>query len=536
MNNLYKIVSIALLMLIGFSCSEDFLDVPNVNKPTEDSFYKTKQDFEDLIATVYMPIGYSQLFARSVHAINYALDDRILHEDFSTSALQYTATNAEIYNMYYGLYIGIFRANLFLQKLTDDIDFDEDRKKTMLGEAHYFRALYYFYLATWYEVPPLLTEPPLDPQVGYPNATQDDIYKLVESDFKLAIDYLPETWDNGRATKGAAMAFLGKTYLVQAKFSESADILKQLIDLNLYSLNMPTGTDSVDYVNAYLANFSSVDLPGSNGTYKSEFNTESIFDVNFSSYNSGRGGGWLPQRWSAGSNNTLLNGYSNITGGYGNIGIDDTNFPNEFESVTAHPSGLLKDPRFYAAFIQPGDALDWRPEYLDYFQEKLKRETFHISDLNGTLGSSMGTRKYIYPFHVEVGDNGAGSPFFDPNNWRLMRYADVLLMYTEAQFRATGSAADATALSAINEVRGRVGLSPLTLLSKDAIIHERDIELVGEHSRFWDLARWYKDGWLSLADVQQFKPTFQPRHVCFPMPLEEINRHNGVLKQNPKWE
>jgi len=173
---------------------------------------------------------------------------------------------------------------------------------------------------------------------------------------------------------------------------------------------------------------------------------------------------------------------------------------------------------------------------LNYFQDKLNRVTFHISDLNGTLGSSMGIRKYLYPFHVQVGDNGTGAPMYDPNNWRLMRYADVLLMYAEAQFRATGGAADATALSAINEVRGRVGLNPLTILSKQAIIHERDIELAGEHSRFWDLARWHNDGWLSLADVQQYKPTFQPRHVCFPLPILEINKHDSVLKQNPKWE
>ncbi len=524
-------------MFIGLSCSDDFLDVPNVNRPTEDSFYKTQEDFEDLLATVYMPIGFNQLFGNKVHVFNSAVDDRILHENFGVSSLQYTSSNSYIYDMYEGLFIGVFRANLFIQKLTDDIDINEDRKKAMLGEAHFFRALYYYYLATWYEVPPLLTEPPIDPQKGYPNATQDDIYNFVETNFKLAINYLPEIMENGRVTKGAAMAFLGKTYLVRAKFTEAADILKQLINLNLYALNMPTGTDSIDYVNAYLANFSSVDLPGSNGSYKSEFNSESIFDVNFSTYSNGIASSmYLPMRFSTGSFVTALNGYSNITGGYGNISIDDIKFPSEFEVVTAHPSGLQKDPRYYATFIQEGDTLDWRDNYLDYFQDKLNRVTFHISDLNSSLGSSMGIRKYLYPFHVNVGDNGAGAPGFDPNNWRLMRYADVLLMYAEAQFRATGGAADATALSAINEVRGRVGLNPLTILSKQAIIHERDIELVGEHSRFWDLARWYNDGWLSLADVQQYKPTFQPRHVCLPLQIVEINRHDGVLKQNPKWE
>ncbi|MEN8230496.1 MAG: RagB/SusD family nutrient uptake outer membrane protein, partial [Bacteroidota bacterium] len=75
-----------------------------------------------------------------------------------------------------------------------------------------------------------------------------------------------------------------------------------------------------------------------------------------------------------------------------------------------------------------------------------------------------------------------------------------------------------------------------TALSKEAIVHERDIELALEHKRFWDFARWYRDGWMTLSEIQAFKPTYQPRHVCYPIPLREINKHYGVLKQNPKWE
>ena len=536
MNKIFKITLLSLMIFISSSCSKDFLDVKNVNSLSESGFYKTEKDFEDLLATCYMPIGYHQLFGNQVHALNFAMDDRILHENYSFSNLQYTSTTPEIYNLYDGLYIGVYRTNLFLQKLTDDIKFDEAKKEVMFGQVYFLRGLYYYYLATWFEVPQLLLEPPSDPSKGYPNATQEEVYKVVEDDFKKAIELLIENMENGRATKGAAMAFLGKTYLVQGKFEESANILKQLIDLNIYNLNEPKGDMPIDYINAYLANFSAVDLPGSNGkSYQSEFNSESIFDVNFSDYNSGRGGGYLPERWSTGSHITWFNGYSTITGGFGNIAIDDKTFPDAFEKVTNHPSGLQKDPRYYATFINIGDTLDWRPEYKSYFEEKLGRITFAMQDLNGTLGTSAGLRKYLYPFHIHVGNEGVGAPKFDPTNWRLMRYADVLLMYAEAQFRATGNAADFNALDAVNRVRARVGMPPLTVLSKNGIIHERDVEFAAEHKRFWDLVRWYKDGWLSLSEVQKFKPTFQPRDVCFPIPLDEINKNNGVLKQNPKW-
>ena len=143
-------------------------------------------------------------------------------------------------------------------------------------------------------------------------------------------------------------------------------------------------------------------------------------------------------------------------------------------------------------------------------------------------------RKGLYPYHTS--DTHANAPFCDPNNWRLMRYADVLLMYAEAAFRSGTNSAGVDPLNALNQVRERAGLNPLSALSKEAIIHERDIEMACEHSRFWDLGRWLNDGWIDLPYIRQTLPNYEERHVCFPIPLDDIQRHYGVLKQNPKWE
>ena len=520
------------LMIFAFwGCSDDFLEVENQNSLSESSFYQTAQDFEDLINTCYMPIGHTQSNV-GLNVINFAIDDRVLHEQVNTSALQYDPTNGAIFNVYQALFEGVFRTNLFIQKFTDEIAIDDQRRATILGEAHFLRGMYYYYLGFWYEVPPLLTEPATDPRVGYPNASKDQIFDFVEQEFLLAIDLLPEEWTGselGRATKGAAMAYLGKAYLIRSKFQESATVLGDLIDAQLYSLNMPQGQDSLDYVYAYLANFSSIDLPHNGTAYRSEFNTESIFEINYSlAYDEGnRASEFLPLRRSTGGHMTYYNGYSNITGGFGNIAADDKKFPDEFERPTNHPAGLSRDPRYYAFFLEIGDQLDFRPD------NPLFNEVFSEASLNSSIGSKKGMRKQLYPFHTTY--TWPNAPFQDPNNWRLMRYAEVLLMYAEAKVRETGNFAEASALAALNQVRERAGLAPLTVLSRDAIIHERDIELAGEHKRFWDLARWYNDGWLSLEEVQEFKPTFQDRHVAFPIPLGEINRHYGVLKQNPKW-
>lgn len=527
----FKPLIYVLLALAAAGCSEEFLEVQNENSLSESSFYQTDQDFEDLIITAYMAIGHAQTGA-GMHLINFAMDDRILHEQVNTEALQYDANNGAILNTYRSLFEGVFRTNLFLQKFTDEIDIDEDRRRTILGEAHFLRALHYHYLGVWFEVPPLLTEPAEDPRVGYPNASQDEVLDLVEQDLLLAIGLLPETWpasELGRATRGAAMAFLGKTYLYRGKFQEASSILGQLIDKGTYSLNMPQGADSLDYIYAYLSNFTPIDMPYNGRSYPSEFNSESIYEINYSTaYDEGdRSSQYLPLRRSTGSHMTWYNGYPAITGGFGNIAAEDQLFPDEFERPANHPAGLSRDPRYYAFFIEPGDPLDFRPD------NPLYNETFSLADLNSSIGSAKGLRKHLYPFHTTY--TFPNAPFQDPNNWRLMRYADVLLMYAEATVRATGNFSDAKALDAVNQVRARAGMPALPVLSREAIIHERDIEMAGEHSRFWDLARWYKDGWMALDEVQQYKPTFQPRHVCWPIPLAEINRHYGELKQNPKW-
>lgn len=534
MNRFYKILIVFVTLSFLMGCSKEFLNVNNENGLTDNSFYKTEQDFEDLCITGYTPLAYGDLFGQAIHTLGFAIDDRILHEQINLDQLQYNSSDGNITKLYNGLYVGIYRTNLFFEKFSDDIAFsDPARRETMKGEMHFLRGVYFFYLASWFEVAPLLTETAKDPLKGLANSKQEDIYAQAESDLLEAINLLPVAWpdeDLGRATRGAAKAFLGKTYLYQAKFDKATDILGELIADGTYSLNKPQGTDSLDYVHAYLSNFTSIDMPGPGNTmYKSEFNTESIYEVNFSmSWDEGaRASQYLPARRSTGSLITWYNGPSVITGGYGNIAMEDDKFPASFEKPANHPAGLEFDPRYYAIFIRPGDIIDFREGYAFYNKPYIEGYIY------ATIPSAKGMRKGLYPYHTT--DTWANAPFQDPNNWRLMRYADVLLMYTEAAFRS-GKTAGTDPLDALNQVRERVGMPKLTALSRDAIIHERDIEMACEHNRFWDLGRWYKDGWIDLDYIHKTLPTYEPKNVCFPIPLSEINKHYGVLKQNPKWE
>jgi len=525
-----RIFTIILAFMIANACSEDFLDVKNENNLSENNFYKTEDDFEKLLITCYMPLAFSNFYGSQFHVLNYAFDDRVIHEQFATQNLQIDPTNSFVQNIFYGIYTGVYRCNLFFDKWPEDIDIEMERENTMYGEAHFLRGLYYFHAAYLFEVSPLL-EHAYEPGKLYGNSTQDSLYDFAEEEFRKSIDLLPLTWDDtnvGRATRGAAMAFLGKTYLYRQKWQEAVDMFGQVISLGIYDLNMPKGTDSLDYVHAYLANFTHIDLPAPGHTYTAEHNIEYIFDVEFSEAftQPDRAGVYLPGRRGTGSHLTWYNSFIN---GYKNIALDDDVFPGEFESPTNHPAGLSKDPRYYAIFIWVGDTLDFRSD------SPLRYEVLKKGDLNSTLGTEAGLRKYFYPFNIDFYNPIA--PYADAKNWRLIRYADVLLMYAEAILREEGGASttDPGALDAINKVRNRAGLDPLTSVTKNAIIHERDIELAAEHHRYWDLVRWYKSGWLTIDEVRNYKPYFQPRHVCLPIPLTEINNMKGVLKQNEKW-
>ncbi|NJM15993.1 MAG: RagB/SusD family nutrient uptake outer membrane protein [Bacteroidales bacterium] len=535
-NSKYLIYLILLLTAIG--CSEDFLELENINQKDASTYYRNADEAEEALNTAYMPMAFSQCFGRDIQYMNYALSDRILHERTSDENLFFNSSTDWVKAVYHGLYIGIFRANLVLENVPG-INMDDNQKRRILAEARFLRGLYHFYAATYYEIPPLMKETPKDPKIGATNAvSKQQIYQFAAENFRNAIPDLyskEEVRDAdqlGRATDVAAKAFLGKTYLYMQEWDSAVAYLGELYSSYPDSLVMPPigSTDSLDWVFAYLCNFAKEDLNGGTTTYKAEYNKESIFEVNFSSVHSaGDFAQFLPGRRSTGSLNTwYFTPY--VIKGFANVAMEDKIFPTTYEKPVNHPAGLTRDPRLSATFMFVGEPLDYKGRILGNLQQ---------TDLNAVLESSAALRKGYYPFHADYSYPSA--PYNDPNNIRLMRFADVYLMYAEALIRAEGLSdrnafsSNSTALEAINKVRRRAGLADLTQLSGNDIIHERDVELVGEGYRYWDLVRWYESGWLNLNDVRTYKPTFQPKHVCVPIPDREINLSKGNLKQNPKW-
>lgn len=180
-------------------------------------------------------------------------------------------------------------------------------------------------------------------------------------------------------------------------------------------------------------------------------------------------------------------------------------------------------------------------ETVDSFEDGDSRKEVSVLDIEAwaeQTGATYGlgyehtgyyNRKYI----PRQGDQNIGDQnLTNPNNYRSIRFADVLLMAAEANNR--GSIDDAKAQSYLNMVRSRAfggdsnNVSASGSELTDAIYHERHVELVGEGHRFFDLVRTGQ----APSEIDGFQAG---KHELFPIPIQEIQFSNGNWNQNPNY-
>ena len=503
-----KFIVVLALLCSAISCKKDFLELTNPNVQTSGSFWKTEADAVSGVNAIYQSLYYDGTFLRFAQcALDFRGDDAmspspwdVLSNTGSFKLFNNTIMQEWLWVAFYG---GVTRANLAIANI-DKIEFkDQALKDRLKGEALFLRALNYYYLVTFFNNVPLILEPyesadDYFPSQAAPEATWNQIY----ADLDAAARLLPVSYQDpnvGRATKGAAMAFLGKAKLFNRDFAGASAEFKKVIDLNVYSL-MPN----------YADNFSE----------QSENNAESIFEIQFSREVGGTVLGWVDAPYSDWAKTTARA----ITYAPAPFGWNDAAPTNwvyqkflEEKTVTGEDDPRLKATLYYN---YPGCTL-----YGQSFQD------VYATDLG-----KIGVRKY--------GNGDSGRP--DEKDWRsgvnerLIRYSDVLLMYAECQ-NELGNAA--VCAEYIQKVRTRANLpdrqAEFAAFSqaqlRDQIANERLLEFVFEGHRFDDIHRW---GWLNdpvkLAELQQHDPEFVsyvPGREYFSIPQLEIET-NPNLRQN----
>jgi hypothetical protein len=410
-------------------------------------------------------------------------------------------------------YEGVYRCNQVLDNVPG-ISMDADLKNRVLGQAYFLRGLYFFHLVNMFgNVALPISSPKSSSDFFSPQTTEAQGWKQVIADFKAAADLLPATYTNvsgadanqlGRATKGAAMGYLGKAYLFNKMYTEAAAQFKAVIDLGVYDL-MPDYKD--------------------NFTESKENNIESVFEIQFSTTVGGTDLGWqgIPtSTWAKTSARAITFGAPNF--GWTDVQPSLSAF-NEFQQEKTIDGQV--DPRLDATMFynKPG--------------EMIYGQSFALVYANSSYLNDVFCRKY------ENGDGNKANEYDWKSgiNERLMRYADILLMYAESL-----NELNQTSLAApyIQKVRTRANLPDITATlaamtqqqMRDQLAHERLLEFCLEGHRFDDIRRW---GWLQDATKLEMLKTrdaefnnYKAGKELYPIPQGEIDNNPG-FKQNANY-
>jgi tetratricopeptide (TPR) repeat protein len=487
-NNIIKLM-IILALTVSVNACDDYLDITKEGQQNTENFFNSPQDYEDALIGTYDLLGTNYL----VHILGEIASDNALCggerpsdvlEWQEIDDMKHNPDNIALRNVWKWMYGGISRAN-YIVEFQNQVDFD--RKPELLAENLFVRSFYYFNLVKFFGDVPLIVDQrvSVEGSQSIDRAPKAEVYAQIEKDLITATNNLP--WlaaQPGRATKGAAWALLGKVYLYQKKYSEAADAFDKVIKSNRYSLVEDFGTIFLN---------------------ENENNSESVFEIQYSigvegasyeqlEYSEGNvAAGFMsprftgePSTWGPyDDGNTFSTPVKALVDLYD---VDDTRLNATFFDIEAY-AAQMPDLKF-----------DKRNEYTGYYNHKyMVYKEANLPDLRISHG----------------------------NNYRAIRYADVLLMAAEANIQATSPKGDPQAM--LDEVRDRAfgDTNHRIPANLENILQERRLELAGEGHRFFDQVRTNKTSTI---------PGFQVnKHELFPVPRLEIELAGNTWPQNPGY-
>lgn len=486
MSFMKKMLFVLVAGILVLACSDDFVD-PELFDEDSENFFNSQEDYQsallstyDLLQSTYLNVMLGEIASDNTLAGGESATDTPGIQEIDD--MVHNNVNQQLRDIWGWMYGGIYRANYIIE-FQDKTDFAG--KDVVLAETRFLRAYFYFELVKWFGDVPLTIDRRIDfgEQNTIDRAPVAEVYAQIEQDLIFAAATLPATpTDVGRATKGAAQSLLGKVYLYQDKFAEAAPVLEEVVNSGNY-----------DLLEDYSTMFEN----------DNENNIESVFEVQ---YTDQEGAGFGCLQCSEGNVAVGFNGIRNYSGPLFDSGFS-FNIPTQ-EAFDAFEPG---DTRRDVAIL---DINDWAAT------------NSGVSFVEGFEHTGYYNRKYI----ARQGDANIGDAnLTNPNNYRYIRFADVLLMAAEALNR--GGISDDRARAYLNRVRNRANLDNVDVSGEQltqAIYQERRVELVGEGHRFFDLVRTGR----AAAEIDGFQAG---KNELFPIPLIEIELAGNRWAQNPGY-
>ena len=527
LNKFISILAVVILLLPA-SCSRDFLDQADSTSVSEQALFKKPDDALALVSAIYNTYhDYPDLWFKfgPSYISNYpTLDFLNWGGDIFWSEYAWEPDNGNITQYWQQHYKGIAAANSalpILARMKDQNLLSPQLADRLSGEVHFLRGFFYYYLASVFGGVPLELDIITDGLK--PRSTQDEVFAQVEEDMATAVSLLP--WkeelganDVGRATKGAALGYLGAAQLWLKKYTDAVSTYDQLT--GKYQLEE-------DYINVH--------------EYNNRNGKESLFEIQFSIPPGGNAS------WGKSNDATWLQSFEmpeEITGmgyEYANALLYSSFQPGDTRKLATvigpgdeHPSPMINIKDY--AVVQTGFA-NGDPRYIGTNGE--------IINTAGTLARPWKGADAAMPrsgyFGTKTWRNPAvdgGGVVFSDQNVIMLRLGEVLISKADAQYKG-GDAAGA--LATIQQVRNRawgklsnpaiVVPPPVETDVMKIILDEYRHELAGETSLWFCLKR---TGQVAEYISDKFGVIIPPGRDLMPIPTLELGK-NPNLVQNPNY-
>ncbi|WEK34120.1 MAG: RagB/SusD family nutrient uptake outer membrane protein [Candidatus Pseudobacter hemicellulosilyticus] len=489
MKQFFTIVLTAGLLGLG-SCSKDFLELAPISNANAGNFYQSEQDFELAINGAYKSLTLEGVYHDFFQLVG---DLRSDNTEMGTTAGSRTtfqemhefrdqSTSNIVSGIWNDHYNGIAQCNRILDKI-QGVEFTAAKKSRITGEAYFLRALLYFNLVRAFGDMPLIREDLTDIGKAYAagRTPVGEVYNAIIEDLRQAAGLLSPSYTGANIGRATAGAANSLLGKVYLTIHRSSDAVPVLREvINSKQYNL-------------LASFDDLWKPA-NGN-----NKESVFEVQFLQAAGASTGSFFSIRYTPYLSNFL--GISTTGGGYN---IPTADLLNAYSAADKR-----KNSSVAAGYTNAGGS--------------------YVSGLEGRH-----TRKFLGTPNVESGAN---------DNWPVLRYADVLLLYAEALNEA-GWVADGDAFFYLNEVRGRAGLDSYSSTATDptlrissqedfrlAIEKERRLELACEGHRWFDLVRTGR----AKTVLAEKGMNILDHQLLLPIPQQQIDINPEKIIQNKDY-
>lgn len=488
MQTIIKYSFVFLSLILTISCANDLEEQPRgkVNDPS--SIYKEYANLEATTMAMYAGIrgdaNWSRGFATSSYMTTmYGADDLTTqiggnkgnfreYDSFNKSS-----NNGASLNLWRGCYNAILNANEVIEfsSVTEGSQEDIDN---LVGQAYFVRAFSYFYLVRSWGRIPLYTSSAPSTDLGLSEVK--DVYEVMIDDLLQAEKLLPIKQELvGLPSQGAAKSLFSEVYLTQAGWPLKVE--------SSYALAAAKAKEVIDDKDAY--GYGLLDDCVNLWLRAHDNSKESIFSLQYDNAN--------------GATAFHISGKASMPEGEEN-GWDD--FFAELNFFDEFPDGSRKDATFRTNFLTSDGTI------VHYTNSKTKHP-YYAKFRDGAVDET----------------NPSTATFFNSASYMLIRYAEVLLIYAEAQARAEGTPSTA-AYDALNQVRTRAGIVSLSGLTNnafiEAVINEKGWELAGEGQRWYDLIRTEKVAEVAISrsseEQVQIKGSTGIDNYYAPIPESEI--------------